>query len=391
MSLTTTSERDLVDLAKKVGRLQRGKGNKPGNAHTWFLSMEAVLRARSLYYLVKPDDQREVQKLKLLKTAAGDDAKKLAQIEYNRMTDEDRVIAILQATIDPSLLNSILGKTAAEAWTILKPVHLANVTLNVWQKMQGFRVKDYEVVVDYIVDMRDHMLILHDQASGEKVFPQAMIVLTTLGQIQTVTLWREWVADTYSENQTNIIDGSFDMNKLEAEAHKRESVLGINSKQYTRHDNKQAFMTHTDDYKKDKECYNCGKKGHFKHECKKPKKQTATANSTDDGKAKEQHNTDQETEKAKKDKKREKVRRKAALAYLVHDLDSDAEESSSEPVSGHEWWEVGAEEYTHQQQDTGDMESFLQGSDVYNHGDLDGSPSPALEDEYVLADDFFHG
>lgn len=66
MSLTTTSERDLVDLAKKVGRLQRGKGNKPGNAHTWFLSMEAVLRARSLYYLVKPDDRREAQKLQLL-------------------------------------------------------------------------------------------------------------------------------------------------------------------------------------------------------------------------------------------------------------------------------------------------------------------------------------
>ena len=104
--------------------------------------MEAVLRARSLYYLVKPDDKREVHKLKLLETAAGEDAKKLAQIEYNRLTDEDRVIAILQATIDPSLLNSIQGKSAAEAWATLKPVHLANVTLNVWQKMQGFRVKD---------------------------------------------------------------------------------------------------------------------------------------------------------------------------------------------------------------------------------------------------------
>ena len=83
MSLTTNSERDLAELAKKVGRLQRGKGNKPGNAHTWFLGMEAVLRARSLFYLVKPGDEREVRKLRLLEKAAGDDEKKLAQIEYN--------------------------------------------------------------------------------------------------------------------------------------------------------------------------------------------------------------------------------------------------------------------------------------------------------------------
>ena len=55
---SNTSERDLADLAKKVGKLLRDRPGKAGNAHTWYPSMEAVLRSRGLYYVVAPADER---------------------------------------------------------------------------------------------------------------------------------------------------------------------------------------------------------------------------------------------------------------------------------------------------------------------------------------------
>ena len=129
---SNTSERDLADLAKKVVKLLRDRPGKAGNAHTWYPSMEAVLRSKSLFYIVASQDQRAKEKHDLLLEIAGKDAAKLAQIKLDKLKHEDQVIAILQATIEPSLLNSIRGKSAEEAWQILKPVDLANVTLTVW-------------------------------------------------------------------------------------------------------------------------------------------------------------------------------------------------------------------------------------------------------------------
>ena len=116
--------------------------------------MEAVLRSKSLYYIVAPGDARAKEKRKLLLQIADKEPTKLAQIKLDKLKHEDQVIAIIQATIEPTLLNSIRGKTAKEAWTILKPVHLANVTLTVWQEMQTFRVKNHDGVCDYIIIMR---------------------------------------------------------------------------------------------------------------------------------------------------------------------------------------------------------------------------------------------
>ena len=67
-------------------------------------------------------------------------------------------------------------------------MHLANVTLTVWQEMQTFRAKDHDGVVEYIITMRDSMSILHEQPEGPKTFPEAMIILTCLGQMQTLTV-----------------------------------------------------------------------------------------------------------------------------------------------------------------------------------------------------------
>ena len=84
-------------------------------------------------------------------------------------------------------------------------MHLANVSLHGWQEMQQLRAKDFEGVVYYIVNMRDRMLILHDQEFGIELFHEGMIVLTVLGQIQTIEIWIPWVADTYSANMRAIM------------------------------------------------------------------------------------------------------------------------------------------------------------------------------------------
>ena len=117
--------------------------------------MEAVLRSKSLFYIVASKDARATEKRDLLIEIAGKDNAKLAQIRLDKLKHEDQVnvLAILQATIEPSLLNSIRGKSAEEAWQILKPVHLANVTLSVWQEMHTYRVKNHDGVCDYITIM----------------------------------------------------------------------------------------------------------------------------------------------------------------------------------------------------------------------------------------------
>ena len=66
MSLTGSSEKDLVEAAKKIGLLQKDRLGKQGNAFEWFQRMEAILRSHSLYYVVKPDDKREQEKRTLL-------------------------------------------------------------------------------------------------------------------------------------------------------------------------------------------------------------------------------------------------------------------------------------------------------------------------------------
>ena len=69
--------------------------------------MEAVLRAKGLFHVVVPKDTRALKKLAFLEQIADKDAAKLAQIELDKLRHEDQVIAILRATIEPALLNSI--------------------------------------------------------------------------------------------------------------------------------------------------------------------------------------------------------------------------------------------------------------------------------------------
>ena len=73
------------------------------------------------------------------------------------MKAEDKVMALLETSVASDLLNKLRGKTPEQAWEALKPLHMANVSLHGWQEMQQLRAKDFEGVVDYIVNMRDRM------------------------------------------------------------------------------------------------------------------------------------------------------------------------------------------------------------------------------------------
>ena len=87
---SNTSERDLAEHTKKVGLLQRDRPGKEGNAFTWYISMESVLRSRSLYYVVDSADEREKAKRTLLDVIAGEDGPKKAQIKLDKLRHEDQ-------------------------------------------------------------------------------------------------------------------------------------------------------------------------------------------------------------------------------------------------------------------------------------------------------------
>ena len=89
----------LIRARETQQTLLRDRPGKAGNAHTWYPSMEAVLRSRGLYYVVAPGDTRAKEKLALLDKIEGEDGPKKAQIKLDKLRHEDQVIAILQATI----------------------------------------------------------------------------------------------------------------------------------------------------------------------------------------------------------------------------------------------------------------------------------------------------
>ena len=275
MSLSSSAgDRDVTDLVKKVGILQRGRPGKPGNAHAWFQRMEQVLRAAGLYHVVEPKDARELKKLEYLKASVADGKDgeaKMAKINYERLIAEDKVLAILMATVEKDLASSIIGRSAEEAWKSLQPTHMINVLLHGWQQMQEIRVKDHECVVDYVAKMRDNMLILHAHEKGERVFSVPMIVMTTLGQIQSHHLWKQWVADFYSEKMEDIEAGRLTMDILEREVQRREEVLGVGNKQQHNKQDKRAMYVQQEkkaEHKKKIVCFKCEKKGHYARDCK---------------------------------------------------------------------------------------------------------------------------
>ena len=110
--------------------------------------MEAILRSHSIYYVVNPKDKREQDKRTLREIVAGTDVQKQAQLRLELLKAENKVMALLETSLASDLLSKIQGKTPAQAWEALKPLHLANVSLHGWQEMQQLRAKDYEGVVN---------------------------------------------------------------------------------------------------------------------------------------------------------------------------------------------------------------------------------------------------
>jgi hypothetical protein len=226
--------------------------------------------------------------------------------------------------------------------------------------MQEMKVKDHECVVDYVAKMRDNMLILHAQGKGKQVFPEPMIVITALGQIQSQRLWIEWVADFYTEKMDYIQEGEFGMDDLEKEVQRREEVLGVNNKQQHNDQDKRAMYVQQDKKAENKKkivCFNCNRKGHYARECRDKKDQTTQESSTDGAQDEQQTQPHREREKEKGDKKKSKKENRTMLIYLTHDLERRPQTSvvGSGEVGARLW---GVDEGVQQsQQDLGDEES----------------------------------
>ena len=252
----------VEDAKKMVGILKKPTpGETPNNAQ-WFNTMEMYLAGLGLGWVIKPEEKRYAKMKMLEMTAAGSDEAKRAGVELKWLRAEDQVRSILHTTVDQGYRQDIQNMSAAEAWKALQPTSHANVLLKMVTDLLHEKRSDHKSASSYLTRLREAMMQLFADEQAKGLVTEAFIVLVALTELQNQPNggeWRQWVANIFIQKKNGILDGSFNLAALSAEAGAYDNALGATGGK-TKHGGTAYLVP---EYRPKGKCFSCGKSGHY--------------------------------------------------------------------------------------------------------------------------------
>ena len=233
-------------------------GSPNGDPELWFMKMKYLLMGKKLFSAIEEATSAPTEATSPTSTGGEDQP----ALSAEQQATDAQAKAVLALCVEDHLLVTVdQAATAKAAWAALRAIFQSRSVAQLQRTRRDFnslKLQSGESITDYIARAQTlrSRLTIAGQAVDDNTF--IMTILDGLPKDYFAVV-------TIIESASQLPDLSEVQGKLlraEEKLAKERSQRGTSA---TRSNQDTAFMAHS----KDKECYYCHKKGHFKHECRK--------------------------------------------------------------------------------------------------------------------------
>ena len=241
------------------------------NFYPWMMELKEALRGRGLLGALFPDDREAAKIMELEKAAAGDSSTAKAKLELKRMNEKNTVVYILKNNVAPGIKSTLpYGGDPEEIWKLLVP-HRELFTLHsIDYRLMNLRLKDFSTGLDLINEAIRLYRPVEQSDEWKEALPEKTVVgrLTNLFSTYAYLRFKEYLM--VENRQIGL--------KVDTLAELRERYITFhvlihgsqNGTQGQRTQQEVSYYTGgTPRDKKNVECYGCGRKGHYKRDCRR--------------------------------------------------------------------------------------------------------------------------